>query len=209
MKWFAPLMVLPCLALMGLPAPSAFAAVEASQLAALERRVIAVSAWGGSPADPGRARVHTIGAITLHHQGETFKAGTDPAQYLRNLQAWSRNTKQWLDIPYHYVVDLAGRTYAARDIRYAGDTNTTYDPKGHALIEVVGNFEEVEPNQQQLDAVVDMMALLVARHSLSIDSIAGHKDHADTLCPGKNLYRYLDSGYFRYKVALRLAGHGF
>ena len=150
------------------------------------------------------ARSHHHGD-TLHHQGETFKPDTDPARYLRNLQAWSRGTKQWLDIPYHYVVDLQGRTYAARDIRYAGDTNTTYDPKGHALIEVVGNFEEVEPNQQQLDAVVDMMALLVARHGVSIDTIAGHKDHAHTLCPGKNLYRYLESGYFRHKVALRLA----
>ena len=205
MKWFAPLLVSPGLALMALPA---LAAVEARQLAALERRIIAVSAWGGSPADPGRARPHTVGAITLHHQGETFKEGTDPAQYLRNLQAWSRNSKQWLDIPYHYVIDLQGRAYAARDIAFAGDTNTAYDPKGHALIEVVGNFEDVEPNQQQLDAVVDMMALLVARHGLSIDSIAGHKDHADTACPGKNLYRYLESGYFRYKVALRLAGLG-
>lgn len=126
--------------------------------------------------------------------------------YLRNLQTWSRATKHWLDIPYHYIIDLNGKIYEGRKLEYAGDTNTEYDPKGHALIEVVGNFEEVQPNQQQLDAVVDLMALLARKYHVSIDKIAGHKDFsAQTVCPGANLYAYLQSGYFRQKVALRLA----
>jgi len=196
-------MIACCLALCA--APAAWAG-SGSSAADIEQRIVPVSAWGGTPADPAKARRHTITSITLHHQGETFAPGKDPVQYLRNLQAWSRASKQWLDIPYHYVIDLQGHTYAARDIAFAGDTNTSYDPTGHALIEVVGNFEEVEPNQQQLDAVVDMMALLVVRHRVSIDTIRGHKDHAQSLCPGTNLYRYLENGYFRHKVALRLAG---
>ena len=96
--------------------------------------IVAVADWGGSAADPTRARRHTVTHITLHHQGEPFNAGTDPRQYLRRLQSWSRSTKGWLDIPYHYIIDLDGRIYAGRDIAYAGDTNTDYDPAGHALI---------------------------------------------------------------------------
>ena len=194
------------LALAALAATGPARAAPAATLAAIEQSIVPASAWGATPADPALARPHRIAGITLHHQGETYLPGTDPAQYLRNLQRWSRESKQWLDIPYHYVIDLEGTTFAARDLRYAGDTNTAYDPSGQALIEVVGNFEEVEPNAQQLAAVVDTMAWLVARHGLSIDSIRGHKDHAQTLCPGKNLYRYLESAYFRHKVALRLAG---
>lgn len=168
--------------------------------------VVSVADWGGAPADPARARPHTITHITLHHQGEPFKAGTDPRHYLRRLQDWSRNTKGWLDIPYHYIIDLEGKTYAGRDIAYAGDTNTEYDPRGHALIEVVGNFEEVEPNQQQLDAVVDVMAMLAKKYRVPVDRIASHRDHSDkTVCPGANLYRYVQSGYFREQVAARLA----
>jgi len=167
--------------------------------------IVAVSDWGGTPANPAQARRHTITHITLHHQGEPFKPGTDPRQYLRNLQNWSRNSKGWLDIPYHYVIDLEGRTYAARDIAYAGDTNTEYDPSGHALIEVVGNFEEVEPNQAQLDAVVALMAMLAQKYGVPVERIASHRDHSDkTVCPGANLYRYVQSGYFRDKVAQRL-----
>jgi len=169
-------------------------------------QIVPVAAWGGTPADAARARRHTITHITLHHQGETFKPGTDVQRYLRNLQTWSRNTKGWLDIPYHYVIDLEGRTWAARDIAYAGDTNTEYDPTGHALIEVVGNFEEVEPNQAQLDAVVALMASLAAQYKVPVERIASHRDHSDkTVCPGANLYRYVQSGYFREQVAARLA----
>jgi hypothetical protein len=170
-----------------------------------EPAVVAVADWGGTPADPSKARRHTITHITLHHQGEPFKAGTDPRQYLRNLQTWSRSTKGWLDIPYHYIIDLEGKTYAGRDIAYAGDTNTEYDPSGHALIEVVGNFEEVEPNQAQLEAVVNLMAMLSQRYGVPVQHIASHRDHSNnTVCPGANLYRYVQSGWFREQVAAKL-----
>ncbi|MCC2972962.1 peptidoglycan recognition family protein [Massilia sp. IC2-476] len=179
----------------------------AEPLAAVERGIVPVATWGGTPADAGKAKRHAISQITLHHQGEPFKPGTDPQAYLRRLQSWSRTTKGWLDIPYHYVIDLDGRIYGARRIEFAGDTNTEYDPTGHALIEVVGNFEEVEPNQQQLDAVVDLMALLARKYQVSLDDIKSHRDHSDkTVCPGANLYRYVKEDYFRHKVALRLAG---
>ncbi|MGF6271934.1 hypothetical protein ABIB38_000276 [Massilia sp. UYP11] len=178
----------------------------AGSLPDVERAIVPVAGWGGTAADATKARRHQITHITLHHQGEPFKPGTDPHAYLRRLQAWSRLDKGWLDIPYHYVIDLDGRIYGARDIAYAGDTNTDYDPKGHALIEVVGNFEEVEPNQQQLDAVVRLMAMLAAKHRVPLDAIGSHRDYSDkTVCPGEHLYRYVKDDYFRHQVALRLA----
>ncbi|WP_020654314.1 peptidoglycan recognition protein family protein [Massilia niastensis] len=187
-------------------AVSSFTAQAAVPLADVERAILPVAAWGGTPADPAKARRHEITHVTLHHQGEPFKPGTDPQAYLRRLQSWSRSSKGWLDIPYHYIIDLDGRIHAGRDIAYAGDTNTEYDPKGHALIEVVGNFEEVEPNQKQLDAVVDLMAMLAAKYKVGLDGIQSHRDYSDqTVCPGANLYRYVQEGYFRQKVALRLA----
>jgi hypothetical protein len=124
---------------------------------------------------------------------------------MRNLQIWSRSEKKWIDLPYHYVIDLEGKIYEGRDIQYAGDTNTEYDPSGHALIEVVGNFEEVEPNQEQLDAVVKTMTWLAVKYSVPVDSIRAHKDYsAMTVCPGKNLYRYIENGYFRENVGKNL-----
>jgi hypothetical protein len=178
-------------------------------LAEVERSIIPVAQWGGTPADPALVRKQEIRYLTLHHEGESYPPGKDPIQYLRNLQTWSRTTKHWADIPYHYIIDLDGKMYEGRDIHYAGDTNTEYDPMGHALIEVVGNFEEVEPNQKQLDAVVDLMAMLAAKYHVPVERIASHRDYsAQTVCPGKNLYRYVQEGYFRKKVAERLASPG-
>jgi hypothetical protein len=101
---------------------------------------------------------------------------------------------------------LDGNVYEGRDINFAGDTNTAYDPTSHALIVVLGNFEEVAPNPKQLDAATATMTMLARRFQIRPDKIAGHKDFsADTACPGKSLYPYLQSGYFRERVAANLA----
>lgn len=170
-----------------------------------ESEIVSVGQWGGTPAIDSLAKKHSISHITLHHQGEPFPKGKDPIQYLRNLQSWSRSEKKWIDIPYHYIIDLDGKIYEGRNINYAGDTNTEYDPAGHALIEVVGNFEEVAPNQEQLNAVVRTMTFLSIKYNVPADSIRGHKDYsAQTVCPGKNLYPYLENGYFKKKVEKNL-----
>ena len=168
--------------------------------------IVRVAQWGGTPANEALARRHVISDITLHHQGLAFPRDKDPQQYVRDLQFWSRQSKQWIDVPYHYVIDLDGVIYEGRDIRFAGDTNTAYDPTGHALIEVVGNFEEVEPSAAQLEAVASLMTLLAKRHGVAVENIRGHRDVAPgTECPGKNLYRYLENGYFQSQVRARLS----
>jgi hypothetical protein len=173
-------------------------------------RVISVDEWGGTPMNAtelASAKRHQPKFITLHHGGVAFLRDKDPRQYLRNLQSWSRGTRKWADIPYHYLIDLDGNIYEGRDINFAGDTNTEYDPAGHALIVVLGNFDEVDPNVKQLEAVSATMTMLARRFQISPDKIAGHKDFSSqTTCPGKSLYPYLQNGYFRDRVAANLSG---
>lgn len=166
--------------------------------------IVTVEAWGGTPAT-APAPMHRIRKITLHHQGETWKEGADVQAYLRRLQQWSRLTRRWADIPYHYVIAPDGRIHAARPLDQAGDTNTEYDPRGHALVMLVGNFEEQQPTAAQLDAAVALTAWLAREHGLGLDDIASHKDYsAQTVCPGRHLYAHLSSGWFRAQVAKRL-----
>lgn len=166
--------------------------------------LIEVAAWGGD-ATPTPAVPQRITRITLHHQGETSVSSADVVAYLRRLQQWSRLSKHWADIPYHYVIAQDGRIYAARPVSIAGDTNTEYQPQGHALVMLMGNFEETHPSEAQLQSAVALVSGLAARHGLSTEAIASHKDYsARTLCPGKNLYHYLESGWFRQAVARRL-----
>jgi uncharacterized lipoprotein YddW (UPF0748 family) len=176
--------------------------------AAVEAAIVPAAEWGSTPADPARARPHTINRITLHHQGEAYAKDRDPREYLRALQKWSRAARNWADIPYHYVIDLQGRIYEARPLGVAGDTNTRYDTAGHALIQVVGNLDEVEPTPAQLEGAVQLMSWLAIRHGLTEQAIAGHRDFAtDTVCPGRNLYRYLENGWIQARVRENLRAH--
>lgn len=166
--------------------------------------IVTVESWGGTTAATA-APPQRISRITLHHQGEIWQAGADVQAYLRRLQQWSRLTKRWADIPYHYVIAQDGRIYAARPIAQAGDTNTEYDPRGHALVMLVGNFEEQQPTPAQLASAVELTAWLAQTNGLGLDAIASHKDFSQqTVCPGKNFYAYLESGWFKAEVGKRL-----
>ena len=144
--------------------------------------------------------------VTLHHTGDTkpLMRGEDPAQRLRNLQAWGARDRNWWDVPYHFLLDLDGRVFEGRDWHMQGETNTTYDPGGHFLISMIGNYDVQEPSAGQLGAIADLMAWALKTNNLPIDRIGGHSNYADTGCPGKYLRRYLEDGTLRRMVQQRL-----
>jgi hypothetical protein len=144
-----------------------------------------------------RLRVpHEIRSLVLHHSGdaEPLRPDDDVVGKLRRLQSWSRTDRNWWDLPYHYLVDLDGRIYEGRDHHFAGDTNTRYDPRGHLLISVMGNYNLQEPTRAQVDALSRFFAWAMSELEVPADSIRGHADVADTSCPGEGLRRYLRDG---------------
>jgi len=159
--------------------------------------------WGSVDL-PDTMKQHKLDRITIHHSGVEFTEDENVIEYLRNLQSWSRSEKKWIDSPYHYLIDLDGKIYEGRKLKYPGDTNTTYDPTGHLLINVIGNYEIQKISKQQLDKIADLIAYFIKEFDLKIDSIKGHKDYADTACPGKDLYQYLQDGTIVKMVNERL-----
>ena len=147
-----------------------------------------------------------ITSITLHHEGseKPLRPEDDPLKGLRALQSWGERDRNWWDVPYHYLIDLDGHVYEGRDWHYMGETNTTYDPSGHLLISILGNYQLQEPTPAQLDAIADVMAWAVKKFDVPLDSIRGHYQYAQTDCPGKNLRKYLEDGTFRRMVVARL-----
>ena len=124
---------------------------------------------------------------------------------LRALQTWGARDRNWWDVPYHFLLDLDGRIYEGRDWRYMGETNTTYDPTGHFLISVIGNYGRQEPTAAQLSSIADLMAWALDEFDLPLDRIGGHYNYAsNTGCPGTHLRKYLEDGTFRRMVAARL-----
>lgn len=180
-------------------------AIEVATLDSVPPEVARSKVAGGAEL---RLRIpHEITHVTLHHTGspEPLRPEDDPVQKLRGLQSWGARERNWWDVPYHFLIDLEGTVYEGRDWRYMGETNTTYDPAGHFLISVIGNYAEQEPTAAQLDAIADLMAWAITRFDLPLERIGGHYDYADTTCPGEHLRQYLEDGTFRRLVEERLA----
>lgn len=179
-------------------------ALEVATVASLPSVVASSLVAGGANL---RLRVpQHITSITLHHEGSAkpLRPEDDPIKGLRALQSWGASDRDWWDVPYHFLIDLDGHIYEGRDWHYMGETNTTYDPTGHLLISILGNYNLQEPTQAQLNAIADLMAWAVDKFHVPLDSIRGHYQYADTGCPGKNLRKYLEDGTFRRMVEARL-----
>jgi uncharacterized protein YbbC (DUF1343 family) len=166
-------------------------------------KVISRADWEWQPLDKVQ-RQHSINKITIHHGGEEFAEDKDMIQYLRNLQSWSRSEKKWIDIPYHFMIDLKGNIYEARPINFPGDTNTDYDVTGHALICVVGNYEIQKLIDASLKSLVKLTAFLKDKYRVETKDIKTHKDYTETLCPGTDLYKHFEDGSFIKMVEAEL-----
>ena len=179
-------------------------ALEVGTLASIPPNVAASTVAGGADL---RLRVpHRITHVTLHHTGsaEPLRPTDDPREKLRGLQSWGARDRNWWDVPYHYLIDLDGRIYEGRDWRFMGETNTTYDPAGHFLISVIGNYGRQEATSAQLVAIADLMAWAIDQFDVPLERIGGHYNYAQTTCPGPELRKYLEDGTFKRMVRDRL-----
>ena len=162
--------------------------------------IISRADWGWVPLTDS-IPTHEIKYITIHHGGEHFPEDKDVIKYLRGLQSWSQSEKHWIDNPYHYMIDLKGNIYETRPIKYPGDTNTSYDVRGHALICVMGNYEHQILSKTQFEQLAKLIAVLADKYDVAPDLIKTHKDYVETLCPGKDLYRYFEDGSLLKRVS--------
>jgi len=148
-------------------------------------------AWGARP--PNRdAPPHTIGQLTVHHSAAAATDITQGPGHLRGYQAFHMDDRGWPDIAYHVAVDRAGVVYRLRDWDTVGDTGTDYDPSGHFLLLLDGNFDAHDVTEEQLAAAAEVLAWASGHFGVGLDTVSGHRDHASTACPGDALYARLD-----------------
>jgi hypothetical protein len=149
-------------------------------------------AWGATAPGTGMRR-HVIERVTLHHTGPPQWWGTpDAPAYLRAIQGFHTGPeRRWPDIAYHLLVDLDGGVWAGRPIAFAGDSATAYDPAGHALVAVLGDYDVQTPNADQINALRATVRWLLETFGLGTHTLAGHRDYAATACPSRNLHLLL------------------
>jgi len=154
--------------------------------------VVPRAVWGAD-LQPGVFREHTISKITVHHTAVASAADTDGRQRTR-AHARGHLQRGWPDLAYHFLIDGQGVVREGRPVGAIGDTGTDYDPTGHLLVTLEGNFEEHAPTEAQLSAAAQVLAWGSATFGVPVPAIDGHKDHASTACPGESLYGLIASG---------------
>lgn len=194
------------LALLGGTAGLAVVPVTRARAAVRRIRVICRDAWGARPRS-GRMRAHRIVRVTVHHSGVAFTNNrTAPARF-RAHQA-NHQARGWPDIAYHLLIDRRGHVYRGRSLWARGDTATDYNPRGHLLVMCEGNFERQAPTAAQVKALVHVLAWACVKYDLPLHRIKGHRDFANTTCPGDRLARLLDDGTIRRRVRRRITNGG-
>ena len=144
----------------------------------------------------GKMQVNSPRHITVHHTATPQKDTVKLEKKMRDLQNFSQSENRldsgkvkpaWPDVPYHFYIAFDGQIAEGRDMKYVGDTNTDYDPTGHVLIVLEGNFETEQPSVRQIDSLVALAAWLSTKFDIPALEIKGHSDYASTACPGSNL----------------------
>ena len=157
--------------------------------------VIERAGWGAAPAGAGMEK-HVVERLTIHHTGVALEHNREAPARLRAHQVFHQTDRGWPDLAYHFAIDRSGNIYEGRSPEFRGDTATSYDPTGHFLVVLEGNFD-VEPTAEvQLGSLRDLLAWAAGHYAVGVDSIKSHRDYApgETSCPGANVYALLESG---------------
>ena len=124
---------------------------------------------------------------------------------MRSYQAYHQGNG-FVDVAYHFFVDRNGNVYEGRPLSAVGDTFTEYDPTGHLLPCLDGNFEEQDPTPQALESLALLLAWGCSQFGVEPRDILADRDVAATLCPGAGLYQELTSGALEKRVSHHMGG---
>lgn len=183
---FATRRLFACVLLLSLSCGSAQLALGADKPEIVDR-----ATWGAKAPILKRMKRQAAREIIIHHTGVRQQPKISLERKLRGLQGYSQGKKTWGDSPYHYYIGVSGRIGEARDVAYAGDTNTKYSVQDRIQVVVEGHFDRDQPTKTQLHALEALVVWLAQKHNIPASAISGHNDHAQTDCPGKRLKPHL------------------
>lgn len=100
------------------------------------------------------------------------------------VKAWHLD-RGFRDVGYHYMIDGQGELHKGRKDSEVG-AHCRGKNKDSIGICVFGNFEKQDPTTCQLNTLYNLLASLTNRYYGV--QVKYHRDFANTICPGKNLY---------------------
>lgn len=178
--------------------------------------IIPRSAWGADESLFNWPPEYREPRKFIIHHTVTPNDDLDPAATVRAIYYYHAVTRGWGDIGYNYLIDTQGRIYEGRQ---GGEGVVGGHSKQYAWgsigISLMGNYEAVDVPQHMQASLVEMLAwkgnlhfIHPTGHGIFIDkhlpNIMGHRDVADTTCPGE--YAYVRLPAVREATLAQMAG---
>ncbi len=143
-----------------------------------------------------------IRKIVIHHTAETgVQDGKTESQVMRGIYRYHTVSRGWGDIGYHFVISPNGNIFEGRaggDFVVGG--HVYCNNIGTIGISLMGNFNEYDPTNAQLEALERLLPRLAKKYELDLtdkewyhgketNNLLGHRDLSATACPGENMYK--------------------
>jgi hypothetical protein len=157
--------------------------------------------WGaGEPSNELTRVNNNPDKILLHHTETANEVDTSRQagyQLARDLQSLHMDGNGWNDSAAHFTISrggylMEGRHTSLRHLRDgAGMVQGAHAPgqNDKAIgIDNEGSYFDAEPPQRLWDSLVGFCAYICRQYGIAATEIYGHRDFADTDCPGEVLY---------------------
>ncbi len=203
--------------------------------------IITRAQWGADESMRNRGPIYSdvVKVGFVHHtvSSSTYTPEEAAAQ-VRNLYAWYTKGLKYSDMAYNFLIDRFGRLYEGRygglDKPVVGGHTAGLNNDSFA-VSAMGNFDEYNPPDAQMDAIKESIAKLMAwklglskrdpggkdtllsngslgsgyweaGQTATLNRVSGHRDAGNTACPGQYLYAHV--GEIRARAAAIFAGGG-
>lgn len=117
--------------------------------------------------------------IVVHHTASDPNITVDDIHQMHLNNGWS-------GIGYHLVIYPDGSVHQGRPIEMIGAHCQGYNSRSIG-VNLTGNFEEIQPTQAQVDALVALLSDLMHDYNVPPEQVTGHNAWNATACPGRNL----------------------
>ena len=132
-----------------------------------------------------------VSEIILHHSASHDGMATNWSQ----IRFYHTALRGWKNVGYHYGIELVGQDYEVLLGRFENEDGAHCPGHNSKALGVclVGNFEENYVPSEQYQLALKLVRQLMRNHNILLPNVYGHRELADTLCPGK----YFDLDAFR------------
>lgn len=129
-----------------------------------------------------KRRIDQIEQIVVHHSADN---GTP-----ESIAGYHVNTKGWPGVGYHFLIDKTGQIFKGNDIDTVSYNVANQNTKTLGIC-CIGNYEVDTPSATTIAALKWLIGSVKA--VIGDKPVIGHRDVGTTACPGKNLYKLIQS----------------